>query len=195
MKQQKTEYKILALDLEVRDIDEPAHITQCGAILYELQSQKELNILNTRKSGYVLPKRVRKDKSGHILKPAESITQEELYNKLLPLITDANLLLYHNASWDSEYILDLFVDFAGKEELELLNGLPIFCTMRDLAKGIGLIDTLGQAEKWPKLKEAIDHYLPGKEYMLHDGYEDAKATLDVFIAAFEKGDVQLGLAA
>jgi hypothetical protein len=192
MTQLNTEYKILVVDVEVRDIDEPAHITQCGAILYELLSKKEMNILNTRKSGYVLPKRVRKDKSGYILKPANSITQEELYDKLLPFMTETNLLLYHNASWDSEYLRDLFVDYAGEEELALLDGLPIFCTMRDLAKLVGLMDDLGQPEKWPKLIEAIDHYLPGKEYKLHDGYEDAKATLDVFLAAYDKGDIQLG---
>jgi DNA polymerase III epsilon subunit-like protein len=187
-----TEYKILVIDLEVYKLThEPHHILQCGAILFELRSRKELATLNTVDHGFVLPKRVKKDNTGLTLKPAESLTQEELYDILLPLFKQTNSLLFHNAVHDCKYLRESFETFGGDEELKLFDGLPKFCTMWDLKGVVGLTDPHGNPQKWLKLCEATHHYIEGKEYKFHDGFEDAKATMDVFLAAFDKGDIQL----
>jgi hypothetical protein len=187
-----SEYKILVIDLEVKKQQEPKHIEQCGAILFELQTRKELAKLDTTDFGYVLPKRVVKDNSGLTLKPAKSLTQEDLYKKLMPLIIEADVLIFHNAHFDTENLQELFSEYAGDEELALFEGLPKFCTMMELRRVIGLTDDCGQPKKWPQLREAVHHYLPDETFKFHEGYDDAKATLAVFLAAFDNDDIVLG---
>jgi hypothetical protein len=191
MNQTPSEYKILVIDLEVEKQQEPKHIEQCGAILFDLHNRKELEKLDTTDFGYVLPKRVVEDKSGLILKPTKSLTQEELFNKLIPLITQADVLVFHNAHFDTENLQELFDEYAGAEELVHFEALPKFCTMMELRRAIGLDDRCGKPKKWPQLTEAVEHYLPDETFKFHEGYDDAKATLAVFLAAFDKDDIHL----
>jgi hypothetical protein len=192
MNQQTTEYKLLALDLEIRKKDDPAHIHQCGAILHELHSNTEIAKLNTKDFGHVLPKRLHKGKFGSVIKPAKSITQEDLFQKILPLIEQADLLICHKVIWDTENLKKLFLEFASPDQIALLEALPAFCTLFDLAKIIGVLDDRGKAERWLRLENTYDKYFPGETFEPHDAYEDAKACLRIFLKAYELKEIQFG---
>jgi hypothetical protein len=195
MTKTNTEFKILALDVEVRNqlTDTPPFIEECGAILHEYHSRKDLATLDTLEYGNVLPFMPFMDPHGKIHRPTEGITQEELFHKLLLLIADADILVGHKGKWDVGQIKELlFKRYAQPDQLARIERLPIVCTMLGLADAIGHIDTIGNPSKWPELKEALDHYIPDNDFdPRHKGFEDAKATLQLFLAAFEAGDLPL----
>jgi DNA polymerase III epsilon subunit-like protein len=133
------------------------------------------------------------DPHGEIHRPIDGITQEELFHKLQPLIAKADILVGHKGKWDVQNINDiLFKRFAQPDQTAQFDKLPVVCTMLDLADAIGHIDTIGKPNKWPELKEALDHYIPDNDFdPRHKGFEDAKATLKLFLAAYEAGDLPL----
>jgi DNA polymerase III epsilon subunit-like protein len=189
---QRGEFKILVLDVETTGLDASASIVQCGAILYELHSKEHLATLDTWVSGGIVPDEAFFMEAGITQENVDGgITQEELYLGLLPFVSQANVLICHNSDFDTRFIKGLFEEHAGPEELTLYNSLPKLCTMKGLTDVIGLINYNG-LPKWPKLEEALDHYLPGYEFKAHNAFEDTKATLTLFLAAFEAGDIELG---
>jgi hypothetical protein len=192
MNNHKGDFKILALDVEFREKEVIPHIAQCGAILHELHSNTEIASLNTMDFGFVLRKSLHEGKAGTFIKPPKSITQEELFNKLQPMIAEADMFVCHKADHDVEKIRELYDDFAGPKDIDHLNALPAFCTMFDLAKIIGVKDQTGKMEKWLRLEEIFKIYAPGERFIPHNAYEDAKACLKIFLKAYEKKQIEFG---
>jgi DNA polymerase III epsilon subunit-like protein len=191
MMPQSSEFKILVLDVETTGLDATASIVQCGAILYELHTKEQLATLDTWVSGGTVPDEAFFEEAGITQEKVDGgIAQKELYLGLLPFISQARVLICHNSDFDTRFIKDLFQEYAGSEELALYNSLPKLCTMKGLTDVIGLVNYNG-LPKWPKLEEALDHYLPDYEFKAHNAFEDTKATLDLFMAAFEAGDLEL----
>jgi DNA polymerase III epsilon subunit-like protein len=192
MIQQSSEFKMLVLDVETTGLDASASIVQCGAILYELHSKEQRATLDTWVSGGTVPNEAFFAEAGITQEKVDGgITQKELYLALLPFFSQADVLICHNADFDTRFIKDLFEEYAGSDELALYHSLPKLCTMKGLTDVIGLINYNG-LPKWPKLEEALDHYLPDYEFKAHNAFEDTKATLALFLAAFEAGDLDLG---
>jgi DNA polymerase III alpha subunit (gram-positive type) len=192
MMPQNGEFKILVLDVETTGMDDTDMIVQCGAILHDLPARQQLATTDTWVSGGTVPDATFFKEAGITQdKVDDGMTQQDLYAELLPLFSLANVLICHNADFDTRFIKALFEKHAGPEELLLYNSLPKLCTMKGLTDVIGLTNA-GGLPKWPKLEEALDHYLPDYEFKSHDAFEDAKATLALFLAAFDAGDLELG---
>ncbi len=188
---QNNEMKILVLDVETTGMDDTDSIVQCGAILHDLNSSMQLATLDTWVCGGIVPDVPFFKEAGITQDKVDSgISQQELYTKLLPLFSEAKVLICHNSDFDTRYIKALFRKHAGPDELGLYNDLPKLCTMKGLTDVIGLVNYNG-LPKWPKLEEALGHYLPDYEFMAHNAFEDTKATLALFLAAVEAGDMQL----
>jgi hypothetical protein len=192
MTQNPPELKILALDVEWRDEYEIPHIHQCGAILHDLRSNKQLDKLNTKDFGYVLPKRIRKDRLGRTVRPASKcMTQEELFQKLRPFFYNAHIMVCHNAFWDAGKIHDLFHLMGGEEKSKIIANFPTFCTMKDLASAIGRLDKYGKPGGWQKLEDAYKHYCGEQFSKSHRGFEDAEACLKIFLKAYGKEEIRI----
>jgi hypothetical protein len=130
--------------------------------------------------------------SHKIIKPPKSITQEEFFEKLSPLITNADMLVGHKPDDDVKMIRELFEKYARPGQINHFDGLPAFCAMFDLAKIIGEIDPSGNPEKWLKLEETYEKYFPGEKFKAHAAYEDAKACLRIFLKAYELKEIEFG---
>ncbi len=192
MKTIKNEFKILSLDLEVIDLGEPAYIRHCGGILYNLHTREEIDRIDAEGLSEI----PFADRDGNIVTIDHGLTQKELYHKLRPLISKASRLVCHNRNHDPKYIKALFVSYGSTEDNTHYDSLPWFCTMLDLAEAIGHIDQQGNTDKWPELKEALDHYLPDNTYEhRNNAFEDAEAALKLFLAALDAGDIPSEFAA
>lgn len=171
--------------------DDPVqpHLTQLGAILYDLEKRETKGSFDLliRPDGWEIPQEVT-DLNGITTEDAAKFGVSESYavGMLLHLFEKADLRIAHNKTFDQRIIRIALKRYFGEEIQERWAEKDDFlCTMQ-LSKPILQLEGK-RGFKNPTLQEAYKHFYGVEFEGAHTAMADAQACLDVYLKILEQG--------